>query len=110
LSYFNNEQYEKYIEEVIKLINKYKLKDIKTPFGYHGAIDCYSLIVSSYVKLKDYKNAQFYLDLIKKEAPNYWEIKSLEEEVEGVRTGVTKNERILKDIIEMNKNNNLRKK
>ncbi len=106
-SYFKNQQYEKYIEEVNKLISKYKLKEIITPFGYHGAIDCYSLIVSAYVELEDYKNARLYLDMIKEEAPDYWEIKSLEEELTGVKSGAKKQEKALQkmfiDITEKNK-------
>ncbi|MDD3301681.1 MAG: hypothetical protein PHR57_02850 [Patescibacteria group bacterium] len=108
--YFITEEYKTYIDEIKGLIKKYKLKEVTTPFGYHRAINCYSEIISTYVKLNDYENAKIYLNLIKNEAPDYSELQSLEEEVEGVRTGVTKNERILKDIMEKNKNNNLLKK
>lgn len=70
------ENYQTVIDMPQEFIEKYK--KINTPFGYKMVIDCYASIIWSCIEIKDFKKANEYLDLIKKEAPNFWGIKHLE--------------------------------
>jgi tetratricopeptide (TPR) repeat protein len=59
------------IKELLKASKKYpKLKDIN---GKDYWITCYELLARSYCRIKDYDNANKYLMLIKKNAPEYYE-------------------------------------
>jgi len=73
--------YVKFIEENKKLIEKYKVID--SPFGnYKLVVDNYAFIVRAYLRLGNINEAKNYLELVKKEAPNYYELKEIESEVE----------------------------
>jgi hypothetical protein len=79
-----NEQFckndpQKCIDELLKLSVKYK--GFVTPHGWRIAMDFYCDIAYSYRILKDYANAQKYYYIIKKEAPNYWNLHGLKERV-----------------------------
>lgn len=74
--------YIKFIEENKKLIDKYK--EINSPFGsYKLVIDNYAFIVRAYLRLGDLDEAKKYLELVKKEAPDYYELKEIQSEVEN---------------------------
>lgn len=75
--------YSAFISIALSLSEKYK--NVITPFGNSVAIDCYSLITHSYVRLKNYEKAKEYLDMIKKEAPGYWHLAELEKRVSELK-------------------------
>jgi len=76
----DTQDYLKFIEENKKLIVKYK--DIDSPFGNYKIVMCfYKFIVRAYLELEDINNAQKYLEIIKKEAPSYHDLKGIESEV-----------------------------
>lgn len=71
------------INKCLELITKYK--STITPFGYSIANDYYSMVVKCYTELNDYSKAKEYIDIIKKDAPNYWELKDLETELNTLK-------------------------
>lgn len=72
----NKKDYQKCINTSIELIEKYK--NIKSPYGWKIIIDYYNLLTLCYLDLKDTPNIQKYFQLIKTEAPNYFQLKNLE--------------------------------
>ena len=86
LQYYRYGYYHEYIKDILRIINKYKLIEIITPYGYNAAIDKYYDISLAYILLKDYKNAKKYLELIKKETQNYSELKLLEAKVKALES------------------------
>jgi len=62
-----------------ELLNLKKIHyNVESPFGHKFYIHLYSSIVFAYMKLNDINNAKIYFELIKSEAPNYWNIQTLE--------------------------------
>jgi len=80
---FNAEtkDYLKYIEEIKKIIDIYK--DIESPFGKYKLItDVYASIIQTYLELDKLDSAKEYLELIKKEAPNFYRLPQIKSEVD----------------------------
>jgi len=65
-----------FINELLNLKNLYS--NVESPFGHKFYIHLYSSIVFAYMKSNDINNAKTYFELIKSEAPNYWNIQTLE--------------------------------
>jgi len=79
----NKKEYQRCINDSTKLIEKYN--DLKTPYGWKLIVDYYNLLVLCYLDLRDFNNVNKYINLIKKEAPNYYQLKNIEQMVELVR-------------------------
>lgn len=79
----DKKEYHRCINDSTKLIEKYN--DLKTPYGWKLIVDYYNLIVLCYLDLRDYDNVNKYINLIKKEAPNYYQLKNIEHTLELVR-------------------------
>lgn len=73
--YENTPDYNKCIDELQKLVDKYG--SIKTPGGWRMALEYYCFIAHAYVKMGDYSNAKKYFDIIVKEDSNYWNLRFL---------------------------------
>ncbi len=73
----NQKNYSKAIELLNNLILK---NNIMTPLG-HIKLDYYEMIIQCYIEANDLDNAKKYLEKIKFEVPNYWNIKNIESEI-----------------------------
>jgi len=86
--YFNaaTRDYDKVIDENKRIIERYN--EIDSPFGdYKLVMECYAYIVRAHVKKGDIFNARKYFDIIKSEAPGYYDLKGLKSEINDfVRT------------------------
>jgi len=60
-----------------------KFGDKLSPFGWKLSVECYSLITYCYLALNDLENAKKYYELIKIDAPNYYELKKLKNIIEN---------------------------
>lgn len=81
-----------FIDEINKLIEKYK--NIDSPRGqgvYKITVEYYASILEAYIKLNNINEAQNYFALIKKEAPEYYDLKRLEWEIKVVVGNSRKN-------------------
>jgi len=78
LNYKNDNN--KCIQELQKLIDKYG--NIKTPNGWRMAMEYYYLIGFAYANMKDYENTKKYYEKIKSEAPDYWDLRCLKQEID----------------------------
>lgn len=70
---------EKCIQELQKLVDKYG--NIETPNGWRMAMEYYYLIGFAYSNMKNYKNAKKYYKKIMNEAPDYWDLRCLKQEI-----------------------------
>jgi len=81
---YSSKDNKKLIEQLLLLKGKYS--KVLSPFGYNLYIQYYGLIVNAYFELGELDNAQKYLDKIKREAPNYWNLPNLENLLTNIKS------------------------
>lgn len=81
--YSNNNH--KLIDELLQLKDKHP--NVLSPFGYKLYIQYYGLIVNAYFELGELDKAKEYLNIIKSEAPDYWNLPSLEKLLSNIQKG-----------------------
>ncbi len=74
--------YDKGIDEIKKLLEKYS--DFETPDGWKFDIACYEILALAYAWKKEPENAKKYYDIIKQTVPNYPNLSSIANQIEGV--------------------------
>lgn len=75
----------KLIDELLLLKNKYP--KVQSPLGYNLYIESYGSIVYAYFELGELDNAKKYINMIKSEAPDFWNLHNLEKLFNDVKSG-----------------------
>ncbi len=74
--------YDKGIDEINKLLEKYG--NFVTPDGWKFEIACYEVLTLAYAWKKEPENAKKYYDIIKQTVPDYPNLSSIANQIEGV--------------------------
>ena len=73
------------IDELLLLKNKYP--KVQSPLGYNFYIESYGSIVYAYFELGELDNAEKYINMIKSEALDFWNLHHLEQLFNDVKSG-----------------------